>query len=251
MSNSNKSFSNIYPNLLTFNKNSRLGKAKKILAVLNEEVSMKKLKYLSLLDVGCSEGLITSFLSNYLGTVIGIDTDKNAIDKASKHKNKNVSYETVGNEILPFKNNSFDIVLANHLYEHVGNPQKIYEEISRVLKPDGFCYSGTGNKLVLIDAHYPTLPLISLLPISLANLYVKIAGKGSFYEPRLKTIFGIRKMFKNFNVSDYTIKIIKNPRKYHYEDAVGSFIPRIPTFIVKLLYPFISDFIYVLREKKL
>ena len=38
---------------------------------------------------------------------------------------------------LSFKENSFDIVICTHVYEHVPNSKKLFDEIYRVLKPGG------------------------------------------------------------------------------------------------------------------
>jgi len=38
---------------------------------------------------------------------------------------------------LPFRNNSFGCVICEHVLEHVDNPSKAIDEISRVLKPNG------------------------------------------------------------------------------------------------------------------
>ena len=39
---------------------------------------------------------------------------------------------------LPFKNNSYDIILCNHVLEHIPNDTKAMQELYRVLKPGGF-----------------------------------------------------------------------------------------------------------------
>ena len=39
---------------------------------------------------------------------------------------------------IPFREDSFDILMANHLMEHVENDYKVLEEFNRVLKPGGW-----------------------------------------------------------------------------------------------------------------
>ncbi len=39
---------------------------------------------------------------------------------------------------IPFEEDSFDILMANHLMEHVENDYKVLEEFNRVLKPGGW-----------------------------------------------------------------------------------------------------------------
>ncbi|MDD2896321.1 MAG: class I SAM-dependent methyltransferase [Aliarcobacter sp.] len=44
-------------------------------------------------------------------------------------------------EKLPFKDNSIDVILNIAVLEHVPNPQKVINEIYRVLKPNGIIYT--------------------------------------------------------------------------------------------------------------
>jgi len=39
---------------------------------------------------------------------------------------------------LPFKDNAFDVVLCNHVLEHIPNDTKALQELYRVLKPEGW-----------------------------------------------------------------------------------------------------------------
>ena len=52
-------------------------------------------------------------------------------------------YELVDAENIPFPENHFDIVIANHMLYHVPDLPKALSEISRVLKSDGTLYAST------------------------------------------------------------------------------------------------------------
>ena len=44
---------------------------------------------------------------------------------------------------LPFKENSFDFILCNHVLEHIHDDKQAMKELSRVLKPNGLFYLNT------------------------------------------------------------------------------------------------------------
>lgn len=60
-------------------------------------------------------------------------------------------------EEAPFPNNSFDTVLCNGMYECVENPQRMVEEVMRILRPGGtaiFGFVGEGYKPYKKPWHY-------------------------------------------------------------------------------------------------
>jgi len=49
-------------------------------------------------------------------------------------------------QALPFVDDSFDAVIANHMLYHVPDRQKTYAEVRRVLKPEGCFYAATMSR---------------------------------------------------------------------------------------------------------
>lgn len=243
--------SQVYENDLVYRKKSRLKKTKKIVKIL-EDAFGHRISGAKLLDVGCAEGVISFFLSPHFKSVVGADVDKIAIGRAKKNKKKNLTFRLLNSDgSFPFRDRAFDIIVANQIYEHAEDPKLLMKEIRRVLKSDGICFLGAGNRLVVKDAHYPNLPFVSWIPIWFANQYVRLSNSGEYYEPRLRTIFGIRKILKGFTIEDYTLKAIKNPSKFYMDDVVGkdSFISKMPDFMLNLLYPIIPNYLFILRKK--
>ena len=60
--------------------------------------------------------------------------------------NKNVSIKQIDIQEIPFEDETFDVVIANHMLFHVPDLNKALLEVKRVLKVDGVFYSATdGN----------------------------------------------------------------------------------------------------------
>lgn len=52
---------------------------------------------------------------------------------------------------LPFRDASFDVVIANHMLYHISDRQSLFFEIARILKPDGYLYASTVGQKHLIE----------------------------------------------------------------------------------------------------
>lgn len=219
---------------------SREQKAKRILKTLQSFLGKEKLKSLTLLDIGSSTGIIDNALAKHFKKVTGVDIDKDAIDFAKKNfRQRNLEFKTEDALNLSFKNNSFDIVICTHVYEHVPSPQKLFSEIFRVLRPGGVCYLAAQNKLWPWEPHY-NLPFLSWLPKPLANIYVRLFGKADEYYESPKAYWGLKRLTRKFKVHDITPKILIDPSKYGYENALRpplTFAARILSPLAKYLSP--------------
>jgi 2-polyprenyl-3-methyl-5-hydroxy-6-metoxy-1,4-benzoquinol methylase len=98
---------------------------------------------LNLLDVGCGPGTITVDLARRLtpGRVTGIDASEEIIERAAglafDEGVHNVAFQVGDVYALDFPDETFDMVHAHQVLQHVANPVAAMKEIRRVLKPGG------------------------------------------------------------------------------------------------------------------
>jgi ubiquinone/menaquinone biosynthesis C-methylase UbiE len=119
------------------------------MVLLKNELEKRLTPNSSVLDAGCGHGnYIIDELRDKFSSAIGIDVAPEVMDK-----NVCLDKTIVGNiESLPFENNTFDLIISLWVFEHVENPQKVYTEIARVLKPGGYFAFATPNKKSILIA---------------------------------------------------------------------------------------------------
>ena len=101
------------------------------------------------LDLGSGAGndcFVARSIVGESGKVVGLDFTEKMIDKANANTEKmgfkNVSFVHGDIEKMPFRKNSFDVVISNCVLNLVPDKQKAFSEILRVLKPGAhFCIS--------------------------------------------------------------------------------------------------------------
>jgi 2-polyprenyl-3-methyl-5-hydroxy-6-metoxy-1,4-benzoquinol methylase len=233
-----------------YDHQARERKARTILAVLRDFQQVADLSSYTLLDMGSSTGIIDNYLADHFAKVIGVDIDKEAIEFAKNSFLKsNLEFRVADAMNLEFSDNEFDVVVCTHIYEHVPDAHEMTREIFRVLKPGGICYFAAGNRLSIMEPHYK-LPFLSMLPRSLAHLYMKIAGKGSHYHEKHLMLTGLKKLVSAFVVHDYTKRIIEDPEKFSAESMLkpGSLKHNMAKFIATYVYWFCPSYIWILEK---
>jgi SAM-dependent methyltransferase len=108
---------------------------------------------MSLLDVGCGPGTITADLARLVapGPVVGIDASAKVIDEARGRTGEGAdrpAFEVGDLFALPFADDTFDVVHAHQVLQHVGDPPAALAEMKRVCRPGGL--------VAVRDADYPT-----------------------------------------------------------------------------------------------
>jgi 2-polyprenyl-3-methyl-5-hydroxy-6-metoxy-1,4-benzoquinol methylase len=176
----------------------RARRAARIARVL-QDLGGVDLSQARLLDVGASHGLISLALAERCAFVAGVDVDREALRAAAAEPRDpaRAGFALASGMALPFADASFDVVVCNHVYEHVPDPLRLMAEIARVLKPGGLCYFAGGHRLQLIEPHH-RLPLLSWLPRPLADAWLRALGRGSRYDERFLPPWRLTELFEDF-----------------------------------------------------
>ncbi len=111
------------------------------------EVRKRYAGKVEILDVGCGAGFLTNTLAQEGFQVTGIDLSQASLDVAKKHdRSGKVTYLKANAYSLPFEENSFDVVCAMDILEHVENPSQLLHEAARVLRSGGLFFFHTFNR---------------------------------------------------------------------------------------------------------
>lgn len=241
-------FSQHYSNA-SFNAAARRKKGLKVLAILED--SCGELDALCALDIGCSTGFMTSLYATRFKYVLGTDIDEPAVQYAARENRStvNLAWSVHDSQQMGFRDESFDVITCSHIYEHVPDARRLMTEIYRLLKPGGICFFSAGNRLSLIEPHYK-IPLLSVMPKWMAHRYLKLLGKGNFYYETHLGLGGLRKLVSEFEIIDYTVKVVRDPIKFHAEDMIesGSVRQKAILAFLKAFYWLCPTYLWVLRK---
>jgi SAM-dependent methyltransferase len=170
---------------------------------------------LRILDIGCGNGDISQHFAN-LNEQFGVDTE----DKR-RAENDGFEFKKVASERLPYEDAFFDIVISNHVIEHVPNQTLHLSEMRRVLKEGGIAYLATPNKTSPIMQGHVGNELV--LPHSHMRSLFERSG---------------------FSVREYSVDVLKSPRRFHAEIRGLAFLPRA---VLSMFRPWFPSHIFVLE----
>lgn len=223
------------------NVHSRIKKAKQIELILSKYIDLRKSV---ILDLGCGGGIITSYFGEKYSYVYGADIIDERILK------DNYKFDLYKGKKLPYKNNTFNLVIANYVFEHEKNKTNFLNEIRRVLKPKGICYLSTCNRFFPIEPHF-SLPFLSILPKKIADQYVRIFKKGNYFDIYPLNLIECNRFLKKFfNYSNITDVFVKQYYRDISKNIILSMIVKfIPTIIFRKLLFFFPGWIFILKKK--
>jgi len=173
------------------------------------------------LDIGCSQGNISSIIGRRGIQVVGMDL--NICGLIDALQNNILAVKANASALFPFKDNSFDCIFAGEIVEHIMDTDFFLDETRRMLVKNGTLVITTPN---------------------LANL-----------ENRLRLLIGRYPLFIDYtsrgdnHIRAYTLRALirqLKARGFVIEKKTGSFLPFLSHFHFKLiasrLMPILSEF---------
>jgi SAM-dependent methyltransferase len=147
------------------------------------------------LDLGCGTGEFTAELAQAGAVAVGVDVADAAIERArARHPGLDFRLVPIDGP-LPFEDNSFDLVWASEVIEHVADTARWLSEVRRVLAP-------AGRLLVTTPSH--------------GRLRVAVFGMERFSEPlgdhlHLYTKGSLRALLDEFGFSEIRVRAVEGP----------------------------------------
>jgi len=114
---------------------------------------------LSVLDVGCGPGTITADLARLVapGRVTAVDMSEAVLDEARQATGPTtIDFAVADVHALDFPDDSFDVVHAHQVLQHVGDPVTALSEMRRVCRPGGIVAARDSDYAAM--TWYPEVP---------------------------------------------------------------------------------------------
>ena len=201
-----------------------------------------------LLEIGTGSGGI----AHYFATHPALSCEVVAVD-VEDHRVVSDGYEfhRVSDTALPFGDASFDVVISNHVIEHVGaeEAQRHHlREVCRILAPDGVGYLAVPNRWMLMEPHY-RLMFLSWLPRVLRSPYLRLLRHETHYDCEPLTQGRLERLMREANLSFQNLCVPALHEMVAIEGGGGTarMLDRVPDRLLKLLTPIFPTLIYSLR----
>lgn len=199
------------------NKIQSAGFYKEKLDFLIKEIGSKK----KVLDIGCNDGYVGQKLIERGNEVYGIDiSEENVlISRRRGIKSRNVDIE---NEKLPYRDESFDIVILADIIEHVFDTDMLLRKSARVLKKGGTLIITTPN---IASLGRRMMLFLGLAPFVEHSLELSTNGLPSVGHIRYYTVFTLKNQllhnkFKHISIQGDKINFI-----LFQSEVLGRIIP--------------------------
>jgi ubiquinone/menaquinone biosynthesis C-methylase UbiE len=170
-----------------------------------------------LLDIGCSTGEWASLWQERGWRCSGVDIDREHLEIA-RQRGVDAKYCDLNGDVLPFEDQSFDLIFAGEVIEHLVDTDKFLSELRRCVRTDGWVLITTPN-------------LVS-------------------FENRLRILLGIYPIWVNYNLAGsghvraYTPRTLRCQLREHGFRVIlhrGNWVPFVPQrYVSDIKFPFLA-----------
>jgi SAM-dependent methyltransferase len=111
----------------------------------------------TVLDIASGEGYGSAYLATRAKSVIGVDVDKVTVAHSRQKYDSvsNLRFSTGSADSMPIETSSIDVVTSFETIEHHDRHKEMFEEIKRVLRPDGLLIISSPNRVTYSEQrHY-------------------------------------------------------------------------------------------------
>lgn len=206
---------------------------------------------LHLLEIGTGAGGI----AHYFATHPQLRCEVNAVDVVDNRQvAEGYTFRQVQGVELPFADASFDVVISNHVIEHVGDASaqaRHLTEIRRVLKPSGVGYLAVPNRWMLVEPHY-RLMFLSWWPRDWRTAYLRLWRKGEFYDCEPLEMHQIEYMLKaaGFRACNLCVAAMRETFEIERPESLAAWLlRRIPDGVLHPLRRAIPTLIYRIEQR--
>lgn len=158
------------------------------------------------LEIGTGSGGIARYLGTH-SDVRCVVTSVDVVDLREVHDG--FEFQLVAGTALPFEDGEFDVVISNHVIEHVGaHAEQLahLRECRRVLAPTGVGYLAVPNRWMLVEPHY-RLAFLSWWPRRWRSAYLRLMRRGSFYDCEPLTLRELQALFAGAHLHSENITL--------------------------------------------
>ena len=228
------------------NLDSRRRKAEKIIRILEQERSLRGAK---ILDVGAGAGVIAAQLAERAGPTGRVD----AVDLDDQRIiHEGFTFTRVEGTTLPFPDESFDVVVSNHVIEHVGGRSAQLDhlrEIHRVLRRDGLAYLAVPNRWALFEPHY-RLAFLSWLPRRIADGYLRVTRNRTPYDCHPPGPLRLKRLLRTTGLQSTSAagSAIQAMGELEEGGAATRFAALFPSRLLDLIWAVLPTFVLLLRR---
>ena len=150
------------------------------------------------LEIGCGTAALGAAIAARGAAVVASDLSLRWLVLAGKRlagsSARAVDLVACAAEALPFPDESFELVAAADVVEHVESPARFVRECARVLRPGGLLFLATPNRYSLGLEPHVRLWGVGYLPRRAAESYVKTARGVSYDHVHLLSARTLRRM---------------------------------------------------------